>query len=207
MAESLRHSPRPLLSTGAASGFNFTQQMRWVCEDMVARLPQLAHIDMCFVAVSFCQTRKAVDHGLQATLTPMRFEGGSRELVKGRQRWQVQQIRDQQGREMLYLLSFYLPRFQNQPFHEKLVTILHELWHISPYFNGDLRRLPGRCYVHSESEKAYDNAMAVLADDWLSRNPSPTIYGFLKMPFAELQKHYGSIQGLQISPPKLIRCQ
>jgi len=189
------------------SGFDFTRHMRHICEDMVSRLPQLAHIDMQYVAVSFCQARKNVRHGLQASLTPMRFEGGERDLVKKGERWQVQQIRDQQGREMLYLLSFYMPRFQNQPFREKLLTIVHELWHISPYFNGDLRRLPGRCYVHSESEKAYDAAMAILVDDWLSRAPSPTIYGFLKMSFAELQKHYGTIEGLQISTPRLIRCQ
>jgi hypothetical protein len=174
---------------------------------MVARLPRLAHIDMCFVAVSFCQTRKAVDHGLQATLTPMRFAGGQRELVKGGQRWQVQQIRDQQGRKMLYLLSFYLPRFQNQRFREKLVTILHELWHISPRFDGDLRRHDGRYYVHSESEAAYDAAMEILADEWLLRDPPLAIYDFLKLSFAELQHHYGSVLGLQISAPKLIRCE
>ena len=205
MATPFQHSRKaPLLKS--QSGFDFTRHMRHICEDMVSRLPQLAHIDMQYVAVSFCQTRKNVRHGLQASLTPMRFEGGERDLVKKDEQWQVQQIRDQQGREMLYLLSFYMPRFQNQPFREKLLTILHELWHISPYFNGDLRRLRGRCYVHSESEKAYDAAMAALADDWLSRAPSPTIYGFLKMSFAELQKQYGAIEGLQIGTPKLIRC-
>ena len=76
----------------------------------------------------------------------MRFKGGERDLLKKNEQWQVQQIRDQQGREMLYLLSFYMPRFQNLSFSEKLITILHELWHISPDFDGDLRRLAGRRY-------------------------------------------------------------
>ena len=57
---------------------------------------------------------------------------------------------DAKGVEMLYILKFYLPRFQNEPFEEKLTTIFHELWHISSDFNGDIRRHSGRCYVHTE---------------------------------------------------------
>jgi hypothetical protein len=48
--------------------------------------------------------------------------------------------------------------------------------------------------------------MAVLAEDWLSQNPPPAICDFLKMSFTELQKHFGGVRGLQISAPKLIRC-
>lgn len=206
MAAPLRDDRTARSLPESQSDFDFTYRIRCVCEDMVARLPQLAHIEMEQVAVSFCQTRKNVRHGLQAALTPMRFEEGKREIVRKGQRWRVQQIRNSQGQEVLYLLSFYMPRFQNQPFREKLVTILHELWHISPRFDGDLRRLGGRCYVHSTSEKAYDAAMAVLAEDWFSQNPPPAIYDFLKMSFTELQKNFGGVRGLQISAPKLIRC-
>ena len=168
MTESIDASAVPKEPNGSI-GFPFTSRMRSVCEDMVSRLPQLTHIQMDRVAVSFCQTRKSVAHGLQASLTPMRFEGGERELLQDGQRWRVQQIRNEQNQEMLYLLNFYLPRFQDQPFGEKLVTILHELWHINPAFNGDLRRLPGRCYVHSASEKEVrrGNAKHLLMNGWL----------------------------------------
>lgn len=171
---------------------------------MAARLTELAHVDMERVAISFSQARKNVAHGLQATLTPMRFEGGGRETVRNKQRYCVQQILDSRGREMLYLLSFYMPRFQNLPFREKLVTILHEMWHISPSFDGDLRRLPGRCYVHSQSEKEYDAAMAVLADRWLANNPPEHVYSFLKLSFSELRSRFGDVQGIRIAAPKLI---
>ncbi|MEK6269553.1 MAG: hypothetical protein N2B57_02245 [Planctomycetales bacterium] len=192
--------------SGGPKGFHFTNRMRSVCEDMASRLPQLAHIQMDRVAISFCQARKSVSHGLQASLTPMRFEDGDRELVQNGQRWRVQQIRNRQNQEMLYLLNFYLPRFQDQPFGEKLVTILHELWHINPTFNGDLRRLPGRCYVHSASEKKYDAFMGTLANEWLARNPSRTAFQFLEMSFDDLQKTYGQVSGLRIPAPKMIRC-
>jgi hypothetical protein len=36
---------------------DFTARIRLVCVDMVARLPELAHVDMCRVAVAFSQAR------------------------------------------------------------------------------------------------------------------------------------------------------
>ena len=57
----------------SATGFDFTFHARRLCDDMACRLPELAHIRMDRVAVSFCQTRKAVSHGMYAALTPVAF--------------------------------------------------------------------------------------------------------------------------------------
>ena len=62
-------------------------------------------------------------------------------------------------REILYVMTFCLPRFLDQPFEEKLVTLFHELFHIGPAFDGDLRRYAGRYEVHTHSQKEYDGAM------------------------------------------------
>lgn len=106
---------------GAHQGFDFTRGIRLLCGDMAERVGALRHIDMQRVAVSFCQTRKPTPHGVFATLTPLRFAGGGTETVRRGRRWTIQRVRDSQGREMLYLLSFYLPRFLDLPFREKLV--------------------------------------------------------------------------------------
>ncbi|REJ67552.1 MAG: hypothetical protein DWQ31_10600 [Planctomycetota bacterium] len=171
---------------------------------MIARLPELKHIDLDRVAISFNQARKAVGHGLQATLTPMRFEEGRLWTVRGGRRYTAQRLYGPDGREFLYILSFYLPRFLNHRLEEKLVTILHELWHISPRFNGDLRRHAGRCYVHTRSEREYDAAMARLARKWLSLDPPHEVYGFLHASFAQLQRRHGRIFGTKIPHPRLI---
>jgi hypothetical protein len=185
-------------------GFNFTHHIRLVCQDMVTRLPQLSHIDLRKVAISFCQTRKSVPHGLQAALTPMRFEGGRRWTFRHGKRLGVQQLLDPNGNEMLYILSFYLPRFLEQSYREKLVTILHELWHISPQFDGDLRRHSGRCYAHSHNEREYDAAMARMAEQWLSQSPPPELLGFLHESFQSLHRRYGGVYGTRIPSPKLV---
>jgi predicted metallopeptidase len=186
-------------------GFNFTLHMRRLCVDLTRRLPELHHIDVERVAISFCQARKSVRHGIQASLTPLRFERG--ELVSQRRGriWTIERVFDSTGREMLYLLSFYLPRFQQRSFDEKLATVVHELWHISPQFDGDLRRHPGRCYAHSHSQKQYDATMRQLARKWLSLDPPEEAYDFLRHDFAQLERRHGAVFGQKLPTPKLIR--
>jgi hypothetical protein len=117
---------------------------------------------------------------------------------------QVQRLNDSEGRDMLYVLSFYLPRFMDLEFREKLITIVHELWHISPEFNGDVRRHDGRCYAHTGSQKEYDAAMDVLAQRWLAQGPPEEIWSFLTGSFDDLADCYGRIVGVKIARPKLI---
>ncbi len=201
------HSPRqgPLRRDPAQlRGFDFTLHVRRLCDDLVHRLPELGHVDLRRVAIGFAQTRKAVDHGLYASLTPMRFAGGTRETFRHGRRWTVQRLVDSSGREMLYLLSFYLPRFLNQTFRHKLTTVIHELWHISPRFDGDLRRFDGRCYAHSGSQKAYDAQVERLADRWLALEPPAAVYEFLRHDFRELTRRYGRVYGTKIRTPKMI---
>ncbi len=185
------------------SGFDFTGRIRLLCHDMTQRVPELNHIDFHRVAVSFCQTRKPVPHGMFASLTPMRFAGGLSSTVRGGQNWGIQRLEDGHGREMLYILSFYLPRFLDLEFREKLTTIAHELWHISPRFNGDVRRFRGRCYAHSGSQKNFDTVAERLADDWLSLQPPADLYDFLHHGYQKLSQLHGAVYGTKIPAPKL----
>jgi hypothetical protein len=170
---------------------------------MVGRLPELGHIDLAQVAISFSQARKPVSHGLYASLTPMRFAAGRRQtIIRGRP-YRVAPLVDGQGREILYILSFYLPRFLNGSLEEKLSTTLHELWHIGPQFDGDLRRHEGRCYAHGHSTREYDQQMDQLAQRWLALDPPAHLYGFLQWSFAELVAEHGAVVGSRVPVPKL----
>ena len=105
---------------------------------------------------------------------------------------------------MLYVLNFYLPRFLDLGFHEKLTTIAHELLHISPQFDGDLRRFTGRCYAHSHSHRKFDAQAEQLAQRWLAGGPEQSLYGFLHLDFLRLQALHGGIYGRRIAGPKLL---
>ncbi|MEX0586853.1 MAG: hypothetical protein WD176_09420 [Pirellulales bacterium] len=190
---------------GQRSGFDFTLHMRRVTGDVVARLAELSHIDLSRVAFSFAQARKNVRHGVWATLTPMRFAGGSLTCRRGGRAWTVERLFDEGGREMLYILNFYLPRFMDLPLDEKLTTLVHELWHISPEFDGDLRRHPGRCYAHGGSQRRYDAAMAGLVRRWRAQSPPDELYQFLEGDFAALCREHGPVYGIRVPAPKMIR--
>ena len=187
------------------AGFDFTAHVKNVVTDMVDRLPELSHIDLERVAFAFAQARKKTHFGIHASLTPMRFEKGSRTTIKRGSEYMCQQLFDSDSREMLYILTFYLPRFMDVLFEEKLVTILHELWHINPNFDGDIRRHPGRCFAHTHSQKEYDEGMKVLADKWLAMNPPEELYSFLRLDFQGLQTGHGQVWGTKIPHPKMIR--
>jgi hypothetical protein len=187
-------------------GFNFTAAMRDLCHDMASRVPELHHVRMEQVGVGFCQTRRNVSHGMQASLTPLRFAGGEITEVRRKRRYTCPRLFDEQGNEFLYLLNFYLPRFLNQPFGEKLTTVVHELWHIGPRFDGDLRRHAGRCYAHGASQETFDAHAEALSKHWLALSPPECCYAFLQANFSELSMKYGSVFGQRFAGPKLVVC-
>jgi hypothetical protein len=189
---------------GNGQGLDFTDHARRLCADLTARLSELAHIDMRRVALRICQVRRRGLHGVQATLTPLRFAGGELETTRRGRRYTIDRLYDAEGREMLYLLSFYLPRFLEHTLEEKLATVCHELWHIGTQFDGDLRRHAGRCYAHGPSERDYHAAMIELARRWLGLGPPPELHAFLSGNFRQLVARYGRVYGTRIPTPRLI---
>jgi len=183
--------------------FDFSLAMSSLCADVSARCELLAHVQMPRVLVSFTPCRNRSRFGLQARVTPMRFRHGALMRRHGSIQYQVQRF-FVENREMLYLLTFCLPRFLDQPFEEKLITIFHELYHISPDFDGDLRRHAGRCAVHSHSKANYDSHMAELARDYLVDHPNPEVFAFLHDSYRDLWDRNGGIFGVVIPRPKLL---
>ncbi len=103
------------------------------------------------------------------------------------------------------LYSYLLPAPISQPvLEEKLITVFHELYHISPRFNGDIRRFSGACYMHTGSQKGYDQQMAIFAREYLEMQIPEDLLGFLRLSFAELQAQCGHVVGLRIAIPRLI---
>jgi predicted metallopeptidase len=186
-----------------SSGFDFTLYMRRICEDMTDRVPELRHIDLSRILIGFAQVRKSTHYGIYASLTPMRFEGGRSETTRRGRRWTAQRFRTRSGVDVLYLLHFYLPRFFDLSFDEKLTTIIHELWHVSPEFNGDVRRYDGRCYAHSRSGD-HDRVSKQMADAYLATEPPDVLYEFLRYDFSGLEARYGRVFGQKLPTPKLI---
>jgi len=141
--------------------------------------------------------------GLQARVTPLRFAKGQLQHQKRGFIYQIQRyVHDHD--EFLYLLTFCLPRYLDQDFDHKMVTLFHELYHIGPAFDGDLRRHEGRYHLHSHSKCDYDRLAADLARRYLADNPDPRLSSFLRLNFQQLCERHGKVIGVVVPRPKLV---
>lgn len=183
--------------------FDFCGHVRRLLCDIVQRCEPLGHVMVDKLLLAVTQARNGHAHGLQARVTPLRFAKGK--LMHARRGVPYQVQRYFVGvHEFLYLMNFCLPRFLNQDFEHKLTTVFHELFHISPEFDGDLRRYAGRYCIHSHSQRCYDEKMSRLSRDYLQSNPDPSLSAFLRLNFAELQHRHGSVLGIIVPRPKLV---
>lgn len=194
----------PWLETGSADEpFDFCAHVRQLCADIAIRCPELKHIDVAKLLFGITQARCGSTHGLQARVTPLRFRHGHLRKARDGVTYQVQRYVVDRV-DMLYLVTFCLPRFLDQGFDDKFITLFHELYHISPGFEGDLRRLAGRCAIHSASKREYDAHMAVLARGYLASGADPTLHAFLRLDFAQLAHRHKSVVGVVVPRPRLL---
>ncbi|MGL6096994.1 MAG: hypothetical protein ACRC7O_14520 [Fimbriiglobus sp.] len=185
------------------TGFDITAKFAALCRDIAVRCPELSHIDMSRVLVTFTPSRTKSRFGLQARVTPMRCRDGALTRRFRGHTYQIQRYHVD-GREVLYLVTFCLPRLLDQPFREKMVTVFHELYHIGTGFDGDLRRHPGRYTVHTHSKHEYDQKMAELAGAYLDGHPDPGVFDFLRLGYADLWRATGGLSGVVVPRPKLV---
>ncbi len=74
------------------SSFDFCAAMKRFCVDVCAQHPEFCHIDMNRVVVTFAQTRSPVEWGMQAKLTPLRFQNGALTERRDGKTWTVQRL-------------------------------------------------------------------------------------------------------------------
>lgn len=182
---------------------DFSARVAALVADVALRCPEWAHVQADRVLFGFTQAQNSRLDGLQARVTPLRFPGGAlaRRIHGGSYRIQ-RFFRDE--REYLYLMTFCLPRFLDQDFDSKLVTLFHELNHIGPAFDGDLRRHAGRYHLHSHSKQAYDVHATEAARAYQRTKPNSALTSFLRLNYGQLVKRHGQVVGLAPPRPKLI---
>ncbi|MRR57589.1 MAG: hypothetical protein EG824_05180 [Deltaproteobacteria bacterium] len=188
------------------STLNLTRALEELIADITSRVDEFRHIDPDRVLICVSSTRGGGIHGTYAKIHPLRFEGGlsSIEVKRGR-RTRVCTLPEVTlgGKEMLYIIYFLVPRFFNLTLRDKLVTVFHELFHISPLFDGDIRRFPGRNYAHGGSRKRYNAIMADMVDVYLRQMEAQALIGFLDGDMETLRARHGVIVGRRFPAPKI----
>jgi len=146
--------------------------MRSVIADISCNVEEFSYIDPEQITVNFKKAREGASEEVWAEITGFSDEDhGPVQQREGRmEMYFYSNSLLFNGTPVKYVVDFYVPAFFNLTFNEKLVTIFHELYHISPRFDGDLRLFKGKAYKHGPSMEKYDRYMEYLADKYLSRS-------------------------------------
>jgi predicted metallopeptidase len=188
------------------STLNLTLELERLIAHITGQVGEFCHIDSRRVLVCVSSTRSGGVHGTYAKIHPLRFEDGTRckTIRRGVRKHDYEMPRiTHRGVEMLYVVYFLVPRFLNLPFREKLITLFHELFHISAEFNGDIRRFPGKNYAHGSSTKKYNAYMGKLVDTYLGNLTDRSILSFLEGDMEEIRGRFKAIVGRKMAAPRI----
>lgn len=185
---------------------NLSAELERLIADIAGRVEEFSHIDPRRVLVCVSSTRNGGVHGTYAKIHPLRFEDGTRSKIirRGLRKYAYEMPTiSHRGVDVLYVVYFLVPRFLNLPFREKLITLFHELYHISPEFNGDIRRFPGKNYAHGSSTKRYNAYMGKLVDAYLEKHEPVGLTAFLEGDMAAVRERYKAIVGRKMAAPQI----
>jgi len=184
---------------------NLTAELERLIADIAAKVEEFRHIDSRRLLVCVNSSRNS-QHGTFAKIHPLRFHGGELSTVVKKGRSSIACFMPEvshNGVDMLYVIYFTLPRFMDRPLQEKLVTIFHELYHISTAFDGDIRRFSGRNFAHGSSAKRYNLLMESFAAKYMLLPSSSERTAFLDADMATLRLRHRAIVGRKLAMPKL----
>lgn len=207
---------------GADSTLDYPLALKELCRDVCRRLPEFRHIDVERMGFSLARANnRGSKFGRWASMTPLLFEGGTlatalvhnmrvrtpsgvAKIGAVTKYYKIPEVvSPDRKHRLMYIFTIMTPRFYNLTVEEKLETIMHELYHVDPAFNGDVRRFPGRNWKHG-SKGQYDAVCRKLRSDWLGQDPDPRLYSFLQWNYRQLFEHFDSIRGWRYPGIKLI---
>ncbi len=109
---------------------DFTHAVRALLEHVARTVPEFAHLEPARIVVVAGEARRAS----RGTVKPLCFPGGRRTDSLGRKKPLVKV----HGKRMLYSITLRPLFFRRSTVRQRVATVLHELFHISPQFDGTL---------------------------------------------------------------------
>lgn len=180
---------------------DLTAQLEEVVRDLCTRVPEFAHIEPDRLLLCLARARGRRGGGVFAKIVPMRFPDGTPFKVIDGQKYALPQIPTPDG-NILYLVYIYVPRFFDQPFERRLLTLAHELYHIAPQFDGTIRRVGNG--AHGASRNRFNDNLQPLLQNYLASAPPAETLAILRGDFAALAKD-NLLTGRALPLPKAIK--
>jgi hypothetical protein len=199
---------------------DYTLHVRRLMEDVAARVPALAHIDLRHVLV-FARLGRTGSHGAYATCHSLMVPDSGpayyfwRDRRTGalsrRSEWFVARSPEVRvgGRRITHLISVALPRFCDQTLKDthkervygrgeewlaKLDTIVHELYHVDPHQGGIRQsvRADGSPAAQTHTPQFFREVQRMVRE-YVASRPDPAVHEFLRLDFDGLVERYGGV--------------
>lgn len=139
---------------------NLNRALKALIADIARTMPEFTHIRASRILVVAGEARRAS----RGTVKPLAFTGGkSTDRATGRRKPIVRV----KGRRMLYSITLRPLFFRDSSAHDRVETILHELFHISPTFDGTLDRQRR----HARMGRDFGRSLRPLVRRYLRRCP------------------------------------
>lgn len=174
--------------------YNLTRDIEKLTRIIARNVEEFTHLDPDRMVFGISAARSRSQYGVFARTYPLRFEGGAKTTRhRGHlYEWPEWRVR---GHSILYYIDFMIPRYLDLPPEQKVRTLVHELFHISPFFNGDLRVLgKGRHKYHGRSRKWYEQIITPMVNATL-RLDEIKHFPFVHLDFSALSARHGAITG------------
>jgi predicted metallopeptidase len=138
---------------------NLTDGLREAARDVCVRVPELTHVRLDAVHFTIFHSRAASRILTYARCYPLP-QGMKR---RGRHWYALTPVYTPQGVQARYILSFAWSRFWTLSPRDRLETLVHELYHISPEFDGEARSFEVGGW-HGHGREWFDNIVRDLTD-------------------------------------------
>jgi predicted metallopeptidase len=185
----------------AGDTINLSDFMTFLLHDIITATPLFSHIDMNRVLVCSAYNKKVTGGGIFAKVVPLRFENGVT-VKKFRNHWYAFPKIMNNGFEILYIVYFYIPRYFDLPAYEKLNVAFHELYHINPEFNGDVRRMGAYKFSHGYSKEHFNNQFKDELSHYYNKVKNTPLYAILEMNFAQIAEHFETVYTRNMKVPR-----
>jgi hypothetical protein len=194
-----------LKKTNPVETLNITDTLTVITEHIISVTPLFQHIDMSRCLVLLSTNRKKTRSAIFGKVVPLRFKDGEDTTLYRGTLFQMPRVTVNQ-RDLLYLIYYYMPRFIDLPAEEKLNVMFHELYHISPLFNGDIRRMGEKKAAHGHSRDHYDSLYSDELREYLKIVRETPFMKFLNMNSKALFKHF-KITANRMKIPKPVKIE
>jgi len=183
---------------------NLTDILTLIINEAINKSKIFSNFDINNILIAGAKNKTGCKKGTYSKVIPMRFRDGASIIKYNEDKYCIPRLKIS-GIEILYIIYFFIPSFFELDPRQKIDVIFHELFHISPDFNGDIRRIGEKKYFHGYSSEKYTELFSDESETFYKYIMGTKYSYFLQMKFKDFQEHFKKIKMRKVKKPKAVK--